>query len=140
MRYKRRRHAAVNKNEQKVLRRGREAQGGSPLGEIYPGVSRLTLKLRFLSQRQEVVSEQTRDYGPADEVDFSCACPGSCGVGNFDLTEMVQTRIAAHEPSAEVNMPCKAESFGSPAPCGYSLQCGIEVRYSIPDPAAPFSA
>lgn len=132
MRFKKRRRPGPSKNQKKVQRRQveqREARGGSLLKELHPEVTGLTIHLSYMSPQAELVSEETRRFGPADSTDFSCACPGTCGVGAFDLREKIGAVIETRESMSESSGKCETERFGGIEPCGYVLKCKIEVQY-----------
>lgn len=139
---KRKRNAGPNKNEAKVSR-GKEIESlgmsGNSLASRYPTVLRLSIKLNFLSRQGHVLGEDTRAFGPQDSCDFSAPCPGSCGVGDFNLAAKIASVVANRQPVFESKGVCQQRLFaGSNDVCGCQLSCRGEVSYApIPAAAAP---
>ncbi len=133
MRFKRRKKPGASKNEKKVQRRATEERGGGTgpaLKQIHPEISDLTILISITSPQNTLVEEETRRFSPADATDFLRACPGTCGVGNFDLSEKIATMVEAQESQAETSGTCQVEGFGGvPQACGYILKCRIEIAY-----------
>jgi len=133
MRFKRRRKPGPSKNQKKVERRADDARpsgGGPALGQAYPGVSSLTIQFAITSPQNELVTEETRRFSPGDPADLSCKCPGTCGVGAFDLTEKVSAMVEARETAGEASGSCPIEGFGGiPQPCAYVMKCSISIVY-----------
>jgi hypothetical protein len=135
--FKRRRAPGENKNEAKVQRRENEGRPGNCLGDLYPNVRQLKIKLRFVTPRQELAGEEDRVITPKDECGLLLSCPGSCGVGTFNLGAKLTSIIEAGEAASDSSAKCQAERYGSVGePCGYELQCHVDVEYA-PEPAKP---
>jgi hypothetical protein len=133
MRFKRRKKPGPGKNVEKVQRRessARSGNSGPSLGQIHPGVTSLLIELSITNPQEAVVSEETRKFSADDATNFACGCPGTCGVGKFDLSEKVGGMIEAQETSGEALGKCELEGFGGiPTPCGYVMKCRIEIAY-----------
>jgi len=102
MRFKRRRKPGPSKNQKKIQRRAdseRPRGNGPALRQLHPEVSDLTIQLSITSPQNVLINEETRKFTPADATDFSCGCPGTCGVGNFDFSEKIGGMIEAQETS-----------------------------------------
>lgn len=134
--FKKRRPPAENKNEMKVQRRQDEDRRGTMLGQMYPNVGRLKVRLAFVTPRGEPAGEETRVIGQRDEANLSASCPGPCGVGTFNLGAKLASMVEAGETAADSSAKCQAERYGSVGePCGYELRCHIDVEYSAqPEP------
>ena len=136
---KKRRHAGPSKNEEKVSR-SKEAEflnrASNSLGARFPSVVRMTVRLDFLGPQQQLLSQETRAFGPGDPCEFSAPCPGTCGVGNFDLAAKIAKVIEAGEAVSESSGVCQERLFaGSAAACNCQLRCRVEIVYQ-PQPAA----
>ncbi len=135
---KRRGKGGPSKNEQKVAR-GREAANrtrmAGTVGQRFPALERLTVKLEFISPQGQTVDTQSRGLGPDDAYEFSVPCPGRCGQGSYDLAAKIQAVIEAREGMSESSGQCRVPTYpGSPEVCGYQLKCRIEATY-FPQPA-----
>jgi hypothetical protein len=98
---------------------------------LFPSVEKLTVRLTFLSPRGEPAGEESRQFGANDPIDLTAACPGSCGVGTFDLQTKVAAVLAAAEPASEASGKCQTPRYGSNSePCGYELRCKIDAVYA----------
>lgn len=131
---KRRANAGPNKNEEKI-RRGQEAESrarqAGVLRERFPGLSGLTLELTATHPQSGQSDRETRVIAADGACAFTVPCPGRCGRGTFDLTEMVTAAVEARRAEAQASAVCQ-EPFvpGLPDPCGYKLECRLEARYS----------
>lgn len=132
--FKRRTAPGPSKNEQKVAR-GRDAaykaSSAESLGQRYPAVQKIAIKLQFLSPQQHVIDEQTRAFSPQDRFDFAVPCPGRCGDGSFDLQAKVDAIVEKHEAVSESSGACQKPLYaGAAEVCGLQLKCRIEVQYA----------
>ena len=97
---KKRRKVGPSKNDEKVGRAKameRMSSPGNSLSARFPGVTRLVVRLTFVSRQHQLLSEETRTFGPRDACDFTAPCPGNCGVGDFDLGGKITAVITARE-------------------------------------------
>lgn len=136
---KKRRITGPSKNEEKVSR-GRQEEylqrASNSLGARFPTVTRMTVRLDFLGPQGQSLSQETRAFAPSDSCSFSAPCPGTCGVGNFDLAAKIAAVVEAGEAVSEGAGVCQERLYaGSQAACGCQLRCRIEVSYK-PQPAA----
>jgi len=132
MRFKKKRKPGPSKNQKKVARRAQDDAGpDSPvLGRLLPGVSSLTIAFSITSPQNELVKEENISFKQNEPVELSCACPGTCGVGKFDLSEKVAAMVEAQETEGEASGACQMEGFGGiPEPCGYIMHCRINIAY-----------
>lgn len=130
---KKRKNSGPNKNEEKV-QRGKEAErlgaASNTLGARFPGVEKLVVTLQFLSSRQADLGSETRAFSPQDPCRFDVACPGPCGVGDFNLIDKIESVIAARLASSEASGQCEEPIFaGSQELCGCRLNCRLTVSY-----------
>lgn len=130
---KKRKNSGPNKNEEKV-QRGKDAErlgaSSNSLGARFPGVEKLVVTLQFMSSREADLGTETRSFTPQDPCRFEAACPGPCGVGEFNLASKIESVIAARLPSAEASGQCEEPLFaGSKELCGCRLNCRLTVSY-----------
>ena len=136
--FKKRRTASPNKNDAKVRRIEAAAakERSSPvLGQRFPDISRLTIKLRFHANGQDIRTE-TLVIEPNMPLQTRIPCPGQCAEnGSFELTSTIETAAAARQARAEGNASCPEQLYaGLPQVCGCQLQAVIELSYR-PKPA-----
>ncbi len=127
---KRRPAPGPSKNEEKVMRE-RMARSVGSLRERYPSVQRLTVELQFFTPQQHLLDSQTRAFSPADQCDFTVACPGRCGRGSFDLAAKIKSVIEGGETHSESKGVCMETLFdGSKDPCSIELRCRIKTVFA----------
>jgi hypothetical protein len=135
---RRRGPAGPNKNEQKVMRaRSAEnrARAGGLMGQNFPAVKKLTIRLEFTTPQQHLMDSKTLTLGPSDPCDFTAACPGRCGSGSFDFSAKVRSVVEGRQSSGESAGVCREPLYpGAADICGLRLQCRIEASYA-PEPA-----
>ncbi len=123
---KKKRSTGPSKNDEKV-QRGRDAErmsgSGNSLGSRFPTVSSLSLKLVFLSPHGAALGEEDRAFKPNDACDLAAACPGQCGVGDFDLAKKIDAMVANGQPVLEASGKCV-----QPIYAGAKELCGTELR------------
>lgn len=131
-RYGRRRKPGPSKNEKKVRRRGEADQGsGALLRQVFPALSRLSIKLAFTDARGAVVKEEAFDFGPADACNLAFACQGVCGVGKFNLTARIERAVTEQETAFEASAPCGSPRYGTVnEPCGSTIKCTVNLSLS----------
>lgn len=131
MRYKKKRKPGPSKNIMKVRRRETEERAGSgaTLSQVHPEVTHITIQLSVTSPQNVLITEETRRFSSSDTVDFSCECPGTCGVGKFNFSEKIGLMVAAQEAKSEASGACEVRVAGFPKPCGHIAKCGIEIAY-----------
>ena len=139
---KKKRNVGPSKNEEKVSRAKELASLSRPsnsLGSRFPGVTRMTVRLEFISNHQQLLSQETRVFGPSDSCNFSAPCPGTCGVGDFDLAGKVAKVVESRQGLVETSGLCQERLFaGSKDLCGTQLKCRLEIEYAAsPSPSAP---
>ena len=132
--YRKRRIApGPNKNEEKV-RRSQEAEtrarSAGLLRDRFPTVDRLALDLTVTAPQDGSTEHLKRDIGAENGCEFTVPCPGRCGRGVFDVTEMVTAAVEARNPQAQAGAVCQ-EPFlpGLPDVCGVKLDCRLEVTF-----------
>lgn len=133
---KRRGPQGPNKNEEKV-QRGKSAENqarlAGALGSRFPSVKRLTVRLRFLDAKGNLLEEKTIALSPPDAAVFKTPCPGRCGQGSFDFEEKVGQSVAAKLPLSECSAQCPEPLYGTGSEtCGCELRCRLELEYSSP--------
>lgn len=135
---KRRRRPGPSKNEEKVSRAKEVESRNRPsnaLGARFPNVLRLKVSLDFQGSRGQVLGSETRVFGPRDICNFSAPCPGTCGVGEFDLASKIAQVVTAGEAASEATGICQEHLYaGSTELCHCQLKCRLELEY-VPQPA-----
>jgi len=130
MHFKKRRVPGPSKNVKKVQRRASDGGGGPSLQRIHSDVNRLTIEISVTSPQGAAVLEETRRFSASDCADFTCPCPGTCGVGVFRFNEKISEMVAARETASEVSGACQVEGYGGvPQTCGYAIKCRIDIAY-----------
>lgn len=129
--YRKRRIAhGPNKNEEKVRRAQEAGRQAGVLKERFPTVGRLALRFTITNPVSGESETEERAFNPGDPCELTLACPGRCGVGKFDVTEMVQTAVDAHQASADASAACPEVLFaGLPDTCGHKLDCHLDVTF-----------
>lgn len=135
--FRRRRRAGQNepnKNEKKVLRQQeteRLKRSASLVGDLFPAVSRLSIRMDFMTSQQHSLEQHNRVFAPADACDFLVPCPGRCaGEGAFDLTDRIRSIVETHQQSGEESAVCQEPvALGSEDSCGLQMRCKIEASY-----------
>jgi hypothetical protein len=130
---KRRRKPGPSKNEEKVSRGKEEERLAHPsnrLGNRYASAERLALAFTLIGNHQELLGQETRNFGREDACDFSVECPGLCGGGTFDLGLKVSELVASREPSSEFSLICQGKTYaGNATVCGVTLKCRADASY-----------
>jgi len=131
-RYGRRRRPGPSKNEKKVRRRGEgDPAAGAPLGQVFPMLSKLSIKFSFTDARGAVVQEESRDFGAGDPCDLAFACPGICGVGTFNMVERIERAITENETAFDAVAPCGSPRYGTVSEaCGSTFKCSVNLSLS----------
>jgi hypothetical protein len=137
---KRRVNQGPNKNEEKVRRAEAAAnkdRGAQLLGQRFPNVSKLTLRIRFHAHGQDIRPPETLVLEPNAPLRTRIPCPGKCAEnGSFELGPTIETAVAGQKARAEGNAACQETLYaGLPETCGCQLNCVIELAYR-PEPAA----
>src|SRR5688500_13175931 len=101
-RKKRRAKPGPSKNELKVMRGRQDAAGGASLGQMLPSVRSLTVSLQFLTPQGHLLDESSETLKKDDEVEFVVDCPGRCGAGKFDFSQMIERAATERQPTLEV--------------------------------------
>lgn len=138
-RFFKKRHKAPEtpKNVLKVMRRQEQGRG-SHLEDLFPTAGLLKIQLKFVSPQGHVVGEETRVFKPESVCDFSAACPGNCGTGQFNLEGKVREVVEGALPSSESSGKCPVPRYGGTEPCGVELKCRIEATFrAAPAPPPP---
>lgn len=120
----------LNKNQMKVQRGLREEQRHTAAGQIgarYPEVTRLRLEIEFLDRGStHSLGGETRELSPEDSSLLEVPCPGGCGGGKFNLTEVVKNAVEALQEHREGRGACQTPSYADPR-----ALCGTELRYRL---------
>lgn len=129
-RKKRRAKPGPSKNELKVMRGRQEEMGGRSLGQILPSVRSLTVTLTFATPQGHLLDESTETLKKDDEVEFVVDCPGRCGAGKFDFSQMIERAATERQSQLEVTAVCSQPLFaGSADACGTSLKCRLGLDF-----------
>lgn len=127
---KKKRKPGPSKNELKVMRGKQEAAGGRSLGSLLPQVRSLTVSLQFLSPQGHLLDESSETLKKEDEVEFVVDCPGRCGAGTFDFSQMIERAATEHQSQLEVSAVCAQPLFaGSVEKCGCTLRCRLGLDF-----------
>jgi len=111
--------------------RSRRARARS-LGDVFPAVSQVGVRLRFASQAGSAPSGQSHLVYPSAPATFEYPCPhGDCG-GGFDLTALASGLM--RESGAELKgvLPCdgtRPEAGLARRPCGLEAHFRLDVSY-----------
>lgn len=130
-RKKRRAKPGPSKNELKVMRGRQEASGGASLGQMLPTVRSLTVSLQFLTPQGHLLDESSETLKKDDEVEFVVDCPGRCGAGKFDFSQMIERAATERQPTLEVTVACSQPIYaGATETCGTSLRCRLGLEFA----------
>lgn len=130
-RKKRRAKPGPSKNELKVMRGRQEEMGGRNLGSILPSVRSLTVSLTFATPQGALLDESSETLKRDDEVEFVVDCPGRCGAGKFDFSQMIERAAMEHQSQLEVSAACSQPLFaGSADVCGTTLKCRLGLEFA----------
>lgn len=126
-----------SKNEQKVMR-SRESEAANrstpTLKSLYPPVDRLTIHLEFRSPQKAPLGNETRVFNANDPCRFTAPCPGTCGVGSFNLAAKIGKVVETAAAASEGTGVCQ-EQGGAAGVCGCELKVRMEVVYApLPNP------
>ena len=114
--------------------RRRRAAAGS-LGDSFPQVQRLRIRLTFQDSAGPAPTGQIHDVYPPAPAIFEFPCPhGGCD-GGFDLTNAARSVMAASRTSAEGSQPCGGSRLSQgPArqPCSLRLSYRMAVQFEAP--------
>ena len=131
--FKKRRAQGPSKNEQKVMRAKdaeNQARSAGILGEKFPSVRQLNIRLVFTDSKQHVIDEKTLSFGPSEACLFTIPCPGRCGAGSFNFAGKVQDTVLAALAVSEASGKCSEPLYaGSPEACGCQAKCQLEIDY-----------
>ncbi len=121
----------IKKSPNKNTERSQRNQESEPsLSQLFPGVGRLTLDLRYLGRQGEILEDEHVEYNPQDEVFLLVSCPGGCNDGQTNLEAKIGAMISQHQTTSEGRAKCAQQLFSSADICGCELVCRIQVDYA----------
>jgi hypothetical protein len=131
---KKRRKVGPNKNQEKV-QRGREAEAeahaAGTLSSRFPGVRGLKVRLTVTSPQGVVLDESDDQIGPNDPFLIGVDCPGRCGSGSFDFSELVGQSLSRLEERGEAQLTCAEPLYGGgPEACSSVAKVEFEAEFA----------
>ncbi|MCX5795216.1 MAG: hypothetical protein NTY77_06975 [Elusimicrobia bacterium] len=132
----------MNKNEEKVQRaeaaRNREIAGDT-LDARFPSIKDLKLHLQFFGAHNEVLEDSVQTMVPGKSLRSRMDCPGRCGKGCFDFSEVIEQAAKSRQSLSENSVSCPEPLHpGSREVCGCHVEYRLEVEYHpLPEQSPP---
>ncbi len=128
--------SSVSLAEQRREQSRRRRVAAGTLGESFPQVQHLRIRLAFQDSAGPAPTGQIHDVYPSAPALFEFPCPhGGCD-GGFDLTDAARSLMRASKPYAEGSQQCggsRASQGPVRQPCTLRLSYRIAVQF---EPAA----
>ncbi|MFI5362941.1 MAG: hypothetical protein ACHQ49_13300 [Elusimicrobiota bacterium] len=131
---KKRRKAGPNKNQEKV-QRGREADAeahaAGTLATRFPAARGVKVRITVTSPQNVVLDETDDLIGPNDPFQIGADCPGRCGSGSYDFSELVAASLTKLEEQGSAQLICAEPLYGGgPDSCGCVAKCDFEAEFA----------
>ncbi len=131
---KKRRKTGPSKNDEKVAR-GREAlaesQSAGTLSSRFPTVRAIKFRIAVVSPQGVTLDETEDQLGADDAFIVEADCPGRCGSGSYDFSEIVAASVSKLEDHGTAQIACAEPLYGGgPESCGCIAKLEFQTEFA----------